>query len=130
MSITVLLVDDQSAIRRGLRMSLALEPDLKVVGEASDGLEAVKLAQDLRPDVVVMDLVMPNMDGLTAAEALHTAAPGSAVVILSIHDDPVSRAQARDADCAAFVSKHEGIGALIAAIRQAIRGGSLGASAA
>ncbi len=117
-----MLVDDQSTIRRGLRMSLALEPDFDVVGEASDGAEAVRLARDLSPDVVVMDLVMPNMDGLAAAEALRVAAPSTAVVLLSLYDNPLTRAKAEAADCAAFVGKHEGIGALIAAIRAAIRG--------
>lgn len=121
MTIRILLVDDQSAIRRGLRMSLGLEADLHVVGEASDGLEALKLAQQLKPDVVVMDVEMPNMDGLTAAEKLQTAAPGAAVVILTLHDSLAMRARAREAEID-LVAKHEGVGALVAAIRRAARG--------
>jgi DNA-binding NarL/FixJ family response regulator len=121
MTIRIMLVDDQSAVRRGLKMSLALEPDMTVVGEAGDGVEALKLARELRPDVVVMDVVMPRMDGMAALEALHTVAPGAAVVILTLHDTLALRAQAREAE-AAFVAKHEGVGALVAAIRQVAGG--------
>jgi DNA-binding NarL/FixJ family response regulator len=121
MTIRILLVDDQSAIRRGLRMSLGLENDLHVVGEAGDGLEALKLAGELKPDVVVMDVEMPKMDGLTAAEKLQTVAPGAAVVILSLHDSLAMRARARDAEID-FVAKHEGVSALVAAIRRAAKG--------
>lgn len=121
MTIRILLVDDQSTIRRGLRMSLGLETDFHVVGEAADGVEALKLARDLKPDVVVMDVEMPNMDGLTAAEKLHGVVPATAVVILSLHDGLVTRARAQEAE-AQFVAKHEGVGALIAAIRRAAQG--------
>jgi DNA-binding NarL/FixJ family response regulator len=121
MAIRILLVDDQAAIRRGLRMSLGLESDLDVVGEAGDGVEALKLAGELKPDVVIMDIEMPKMDGMKAAEELHTVAPGAAVVILSLHDSLVMRARAREAE-AAFVAKHEGVSALIAAIRRAAKG--------
>ena len=124
MTIRILLVDDQPAIRRGLRMSLGLETDLHIVGEAGDGLEALKAARDLKPDVVILDVEMPGMDGLTAAEKLHQITPASAVVILSLHDSLVTRARAQAAE-AVFVAKHEGVGALIAAIRRAARGTNL-----
>lgn len=103
----------------GVRMRLALEPDLTVIGEASDGRAALALIPELRPDVVLMDVAMPGMDGLTATAALREVAPASAVVILSLYDNVAMRAQARVAGAASFVAKHDGAVSLLAAIREA-----------
>jgi DNA-binding NarL/FixJ family response regulator len=103
-------------------MRLALEPDLQTVGEASNGLEALAAVRSLRPDVVVMDIDMPHMDGLAATETLATVAPRTAVVILSIHDDEANRQRARAAGAVAFVGKQAGDLALLEAIHQAGRG--------
>lgn len=119
MTIRVLIVDDQAAIRDGLRMRLALESDVQVVGTASDGLEALRWAHKLNPDVVVMDVEMPHMDGIAATEALHFVAPLSVVVILSIYDSPRLRERAHEAGAAAFVAKQAGDAVLLAAIRTA-----------
>ena len=73
--IKILLVDDDPNIRRGLRMLLVIEPDFSVVGEAGDGWEALRLARELQPDVVVMDIRLPNLDGLSAAERLRASQP-------------------------------------------------------
>jgi DNA-binding NarL/FixJ family response regulator len=117
MTIRILIVDDQPAIRRGLRMRFALEPDLVVVGEAGDGQEALERACDLHPDVVVTDLVMPGMDGIAATHALRQQAPESAVIILSLWDNAAVRADAHRAGAAGFTPKHEGVEALITCIR-------------
>ena len=117
-TIRLLLVDDRPAVRRGLKIWLALEPDLEVVGEASDGAEAISLARTLRPDVVLLDIEMPGMDGISATAALRSAAPQSAVVILTLYDDATTRTLAREAGAAAFVGKHQKEETLLAEIRR------------
>jgi DNA-binding NarL/FixJ family response regulator len=117
-TIRLLLVDDRSAVRTGLKIWLSLEPDLEVVGEASDGAEAISLARALRPDVVLLDVEMPGMDGISATAALHSAAPQSAVVILTLYDDTATRTLAREAGAAAFVAKHQMEETLLAEIRR------------
>jgi DNA-binding NarL/FixJ family response regulator len=118
-TIRVLLVDDQPAVRQGLRIRLVLEPDVEVVGEAGDGAGAISLAQSLRPDVILMDVRMPGMDGISAVRTLHAVAPESAVVILSLYDDASTRARAEEAGATAFVAKHQVEETLLAAIRRA-----------
>jgi DNA-binding NarL/FixJ family response regulator len=117
--IRVLLVDDQAVVRRALRVRFHLEPDLEVVGEARSGREALLLAQTLTPDVVLMDIQMPEMDGIATTAALCGLVPQSAVVILSIHDDAQARARAQAAGAVAFVEKRGATEALLSAIRHA-----------
>ena len=83
MVIRVLLVDDHSVVREGLRMFLGRDPELEVVGEAADGEEAVQLAQQLKPDVVLMDLLMPVMDGIAATTVIRKELPDTEVVALT-----------------------------------------------
>src|SRR3989442_13613176 len=83
MVIRVLIVDDHSVVREGLHMFLSRDPDLTIVGEAADGAEAVRLARELRPDVVLMDLLMPVMDGITATAAIPNALPETEVIALT-----------------------------------------------
>jgi DNA-binding NarL/FixJ family response regulator len=117
-TIRVLLVDDRSAVRTGLRIWLSLEPDLEVVGEGSNGSEAISLTQALCPDVVLMDVEMPHMDGISATAALRSLAPQSVVVILTLHDDAATRTRAREAGAGAFVAKHRMEETLLAEIRR------------
>jgi DNA-binding NarL/FixJ family response regulator len=117
--ITILLVDDQPAGRQGLRMRLMLEPDIRILGETGDGMSALELAAALDPDVVVMDVEMPVMDGLAATARLREGRGRCGVVILTIHDDSGTRARALEAGACAFLGKHQAVECLPAAIREA-----------
>ena len=119
---TELLVDDQTSVRRGLRMRLAVEPDLSIIGEAPDGASAIALAAALRPDVVLMDVEMTGLDGITAAAALRAVAPESAVIMLSLHGDPTTRARAEAAGAVAFIEKQAAEPSLLTAIRETAAG--------
>jgi DNA-binding NarL/FixJ family response regulator len=83
MTIRVLIADDHSVVRQGLRMFLELDPDLEIVGEAKNGVEALELAREHRPDVVLMDLLMPEMDGVAATRAIRHEMPDTEVVALT-----------------------------------------------
>lgn len=115
---TVLIVDDQPAVRSAVRDWLAYDTDLDIVGQAGDGTAALALAQELQPDIVLIDIKMPNLDGIATATALRQVAPQAQVIILTIYDDLASRAMAQAAGVAAFVAKHDSVDALLAAIRE------------
>lgn len=100
-------------------MRLGLEPDLAVVGEAADGEAALRMAQLLAPNVVIMDVQMPGMDGIAATEQLRRASPGCAVVMFSLYDDAHTRSRAADAGACGFVCKAHMDDALVDAIRAA-----------
>ena len=115
--IRILIVDDQAATRKGLRMLLSLENDLDVVGEAEDGAAGVAYALATSPDVVLMDIAMPGLDGIAATADLNALLPTSSVIVLTLHDDPQTRERALNAGAAAVLGKHEGDAALLTAIR-------------
>lgn len=85
--ITILIVDDHPMIRAGTRNLLSIEEDFEVVGEACDGEEAVKLAEELKPDMVIMDIVMPKINGVEATRLIKQASPATAVLILTAYND-------------------------------------------
>ncbi|MBI3175280.1 MAG: response regulator transcription factor [Chloroflexi bacterium] len=118
--IKILLVDDDPNIRRGVRMHLALEPDFSVVGEAGDGWEALRLARELQPHVVVMDIRLPLLDGLSAAERLRQSQPQCVVIILTLYDEPSNRQRAEQVGVAAFIPKQKTDGVLVNTIRKII----------
>src|SRR5215471_10952484 len=102
---SVLLVDDNAVIRRILRQSLSSEPDLVVYGEAENGQEAIEMAKELRPDLIVMDLAMPVMNGLEAACILKGLIPTMPLIIFSEYSDALTQEEARSFGISAQVSK-------------------------
>ncbi len=118
-TIPVLLVDDQSGVRRGLRMRLELESDIHVVGEAEDGLSALKALDALGPCVIVLDYEMAGMNGIELADALSSAGRRTPIVMLTIHDNAALKLAAQRAGCRDFIAKHEPSERLLAAIRRA-----------
>jgi DNA-binding NarL/FixJ family response regulator len=93
--IRILLADDHVVMRRGLRLLIESQPGFTVVSEASDGREAVEQAQSAVPDVVVLDIAMPNLNGVEAAQRIHEMLPDIAIVILSMHSDEAYVRRAR-----------------------------------
>lgn len=120
--ITVLLVDDHSLVRRGFRRMLEDEPDMEVVGEAGDGEDAVKLARELQPRVVVMDCALPKINGLDATRKIIDALPETAVLMLSMHSENTWVRQAINAGAKGYVLKNAMNLELGAAVRRIAAG--------
>jgi NarL family two-component system response regulator LiaR len=118
----VLIVDDHGVVREGLRAYLELEPDIQVVGEAKDGLEAVRRAAELQPDVVLMDLVMPNMDGVDATSRIKQQQPATHVIILTSFLDDERVVPAIRAGATSYLLKDVAATDLARAIRGARAG--------
>jgi NarL family two-component system response regulator YdfI len=123
--IRILVADDHLIIRQGLRLILETEEDFELVGEASDGAEALRLCATLKPDVVLMDLRMPGMDGLTAIEHLHVEQPQVAVVILTTFNEDDLMVRGLRAGAKGYLLKDTSREALFEAIRAAARGQTL-----
>jgi DNA-binding NarL/FixJ family response regulator len=122
MTWTLLLVDDHQMVRQGLRALLAREPDLRLVGEAAEGLEAVRLAERLRPDVLVLDLMMPGLNGLDVTRQVARRVPETRVVILSMHAHEAYVLEALLAGAAGYVLKESSSDELVKAIRAVTAG--------
>jgi DNA-binding NarL/FixJ family response regulator len=120
--ISVLLVDDHSLVRRGFRRMLEDEPDMAVVGEAGDGAEAIRLAQELKPKVIVMDCALPGTSGLVATRKILELSPGQAILMLSMHSEETLVRQALDAGARGYVLKNAVDLELPAAIRKVASG--------
>lgn len=121
--IRVLLVDDQRLMREGMRTLLSLEEDLQVVGEAPDGMEGVTLALEHRPDVVLMDLRMPGMNGVEATREIRRALPAARVLVLTTFDDDASVIDALKEGAAGYLTKDLPAEEIAAAIRTVQHGG-------
>ncbi len=120
-SIRILVVDDASCVRDALTILLDTAGDIDVVGTAGNGHDAIRQARELHPDIVLMDLEMPEMDGFACTELITSIGLAAAVVVLSIHDDPASRARAFAAGASAFVEKSGRPDDLVQALRAARR---------
>lgn len=120
--ISVLLVDDHSLVRRGFRRMLEDEEDIRVVGEASDGEEALKLAGSLRPQVIVMDCALPGMNGLQATRKILQQNPATRVLMLSMHTEDTWVKQAIEAGARGYVLKNAMDLELSSAIRRIMKG--------
>jgi len=120
--IRILLADDHAVVRQGFRMILAEQPDMEIVGEAGNGREAVELAENLKPDIVVMDVSMPELNGIEATRRLGDSLPHTRVVALSMHKDSVYVREILRAGARGYLLKDSVAADLVSAIR-AVAGG-------
>jgi two-component system, NarL family, response regulator NreC len=122
MSIRVILADDHTILRQGLRLLLADEKDIQVLAEVGDGLEAIKQAEKLKPDVLVVDVMMPGMNGLEVARQMRERCPGVKVIVLSMHAREAYVTEAIRNGALAYVLKDSQATDLIKAIHEVIQG--------
>jgi len=118
----VLLVDDHALVRRGFRRMLEDEPTFQVAGEASDGQEAVDLAEQLRPDVIVMDCALPQMNGIEASRRILAKLPDTAILMLSMHSEDTLVKQAMEAGARGYILKNAMDLDLVSAIKKVAAG--------
>ncbi|MEA2556290.1 MAG: hypothetical protein QOI60_1621 [Actinomycetota bacterium] len=115
----VLVVDDHPAFRKALTSALRLVDDIEVAGEAGGGVAACEGAAELQPDVVLMDLSMPDLDGIGAMKKMHESKPDLPVVILTAHADPGVEREAREAGASGFLAKGTGLQDLVIVLHEA-----------
>jgi DNA-binding NarL/FixJ family response regulator len=120
--IRILLADDHAVVRQGFKMILSAQPDMEIVGEAGNGREAVALAEELKPDVVVMDVAMPELNGIEATRRLAETVPHARVVALSMHKDSVYVREILRAGARGYLLKDSVAGDLVSAIRAVAQG--------
>jgi DNA-binding NarL/FixJ family response regulator len=118
----LILADDHAVLRSGLRLLLEAQPDLNVVGEAGDGREALRLAQSLQPDLILLDLSMPGLGGLEALPLLRTAAPAARILVLTMHDDEGYLKQTLRGGASGYILKRAADSELLSAVRAVLRG--------
>ena len=122
--VRILLADDHTVMRNGLRLLLERQPHLQVVGEAADGRQAVALSESAKPDVVIMDIAMPNLNGIEAARQIVNRNPRTAIAILSMHSDESYVIRALKAGARAYLLKDSAEADLLAAVRALTEGKS------
>jgi DNA-binding NarL/FixJ family response regulator len=120
--IRILLADDHAVVRAGFKMILGAQPDMEIAGEAGNGREVVELADQLRPDVVVMDVAMPELNGIEATRRLIAAHPHTRVLALSMHKDSVYVREVLRAGARGYLLKDSGPGDLVTAVRAVAAG--------
>ena len=119
---TIILADDHQILREALRLLLETQPDFQVLAETGDGLEATRLAEKYKPDILIVDMVMPGYSGLEVARGTARVSPGTKVVVLSMYDAESYVVEALNAGAAGYVLKQSSSQELVYAIRQALAG--------
>jgi len=122
MTISIILADDHPVVRRGMQTLLEAEPDFSVIGETGDGLESVRLAEKLQPDLLILDLMMPGLSGLEALRIIRKRSPRTRVVVLSMHDNNAFVAEALKNGATGYVLKGSDEENLVRAVREAAAG--------
>jgi DNA-binding NarL/FixJ family response regulator len=120
----LILADDHHLLRRGFKSLLSGEPDLEVVGEASTGLQAIEMCRGLEPDLILMDVRMPEMDGITATRKIKAEQPDVGVLMVTMHENPDYLLEALDAGAAGYVLKDAPAARLISAVHRTLNGES------
>ncbi len=122
--IKVLIAEDHDVVREGLKILIGADPGITIAGEAKDGRSAIRLAKKLQPDVVLMDLAMPKINGLEATRDICRQVPGSRVLVLSAYQDEDTVQKVLDAGVAGYMTKHAAADELLTAIREVCKGNS------
>jgi two-component system response regulator NreC len=120
--IRILLADDHAVVRQGFKMILGAQPDMEIVGEAGNGREAVELTERLKPDIVVMDVAMPELNGIEATRRVAASVPHTRVIALSMHKDSVYVREVLRAGARGYLLKDSGSADLVAAVRAVAQG--------
>ena len=118
MEATILVADDNPRLRALIRRISAQQPDLRIVGEAGDGAEAIRLAHELRPDIMLIDMVMPRVNGLEAMQQIKAERPETKVIIMTVHTEDAYRRAAEDSGADAFLLKRTLMTTLLPTIRR------------
>jgi DNA-binding NarL/FixJ family response regulator len=122
MALRVLVVDDHESVRKGVCSILASRRDIELCGEAADGSEAIDRARNLKPDLIVMDISMPIMDGMSASREIRQILPSAAIIVLSMHDSSQLMDSARQLGLRGYVTKSEAATRLLQAVDSVVAG--------